>query len=133
MRSGPYVRASISHTAEREVVGVSYERSFVPSFGFGGTTRNQQIIGWINLPPIGRRLYLQGSSSLRRSNPLEITDVRRLDTITLRATAGYTVSRQIRVQGVYLFTHQDSISSPLPLNRNRLGIELVLFNPVRIP
>jgi len=132
-RSGPYVRASISHTGEREVVGVSYERSFVPSFGFGGTTRNQQIIGWINLPPIGRRLYLQGSTSLRRSNPLEITDIRRLDTITLRATAGYTVSRQIRVQGVYLFTHQDSISSPLPLNRNRLGIELVLFNPVRIP
>ena len=64
--------ASISHTAERAVFGASYERSFVPSFGFGGTTRNQQMIGWINLPPIGRRLYLQGSTSWRRSNPLEI-------------------------------------------------------------
>ena len=59
-RSGPYVRASISHTAERAVFGASYERSFVPSFGFGGTTRSQQMIGWVNLPPIGRRLYLHG-------------------------------------------------------------------------
>ena len=52
--------ASISHTAERAVFGASYEHSFVPSFGFGGSTRNQQVMGWINLPPIGRRLYLQG-------------------------------------------------------------------------
>ncbi len=132
-RSGPYVRASISHTAERAVVGASYERSFVPSFGFGGTTRNQQMIGWVNLPPIGRRLYLHGSTSWRRSKPLELTDVRRLDTMTLGATAGYTVSRQIRLQGVYFFTHQDSIARVVQVNRNRLGIELVLFNPVRIP
>jgi hypothetical protein len=132
-RSGPYTRGSISHTAERAVFGASYEHSLVPSFGFGGSTRNQRVMGWINLPPIGRRLYLRGTTSYSRSNPFDITEALRLDTITLHATAGYTVSRQIRLQGVYIFTHQDSKIRGSRVNRNRIGIELVLFNPVRIP
>ncbi len=76
-RFGPYVRASISHTAAQAVFGTSYDQSFVPSFGFGGSTRSQQASAWIDLPPIGHRLYLQGSGSWRRTTPFDKTQALR--------------------------------------------------------
>jgi len=131
-RTGPYVRGSISHSEEKTVFGASYERSFVPSFGFGGSTRSQRVAGWIELPPIGRRVFVQGAVSWRRTNPFDSTQALRLDTITFRTTAGYAIARQIRLQGVYAFSRQDSAVTGGEVNRNRLGVELVLFNPMRI-
>jgi hypothetical protein len=133
-RTGPYVRASISHTAAQAVFGTSYNQSFVPSFGFGGSTRSQQASGWIHLPPLGHRLYLQGSGSWGRTISLDNRPLQRHDTITLHSTVGYALSRQIRLQGVYIFTRQSSfVAGDKEVNRNRVGVELVLFNPMRIP
>jgi hypothetical protein len=131
-RTGPYVRGSISHSEAQTVFGASYERSFVPSFGFGGSTRSQRVAGWIDLPPIGRRIYVQGAGSWRRTNPFDNLQALRLDTITFRTTAGYAIARQIRLQGVYVFSRQDSAVTGGEVNRNRAGVELVLFNPMRI-
>ena len=133
-RTGPYVRASISHTAAQAVFGTSYDQSFVPSFGFGGSTRSQQASGWIHLPPIGHRLYLQGSGSWGRTIPLDNRPFQRHDTITLHSTVGYALSRQTHLQGVYIFTRQSSfVTADKEINRNRIGVEFVLFNPMRIP
>jgi hypothetical protein len=129
---GPFFSGSISHTAAQAVFGASYQQAFVPSFGFGGSTHSQQVSGWIDLPPIGHRLYLQGKTTWRRTNPSDNTEALRLDTLALRGTAGYALSRQIRLQGVYIFTRQNSIVTGGEVNRNRVGVELVLFNPMRI-
>lgn len=131
-RTGPYVRGSITHSEEKTVFGVSYERSFVPSFGFGGSTRSQRVAGFVDLPPIGRRVFVRGTVSWRRSNPFDNIQALRLDTLTLRTTAGYAIARQIRLQGVYAFSRQDSAVTGGEVNRNRVSVELVLFNPMRI-
>jgi hypothetical protein len=131
-RTGPYVRAALTRIAARTVFGASYERSFVPSFGFGGSTQNQEVRGWVDLPPIGRRVFLQGAGAWRRSNPFETVDVRQLDTIQLRGSVGYAVSRWMRAQGFYLFTRQDSIITGGEVNRTRVGVELVVSQPMRI-
>jgi len=130
-RSGVYVRGSIMRLAMRTVFGLSYERSFLPSFGFGGSNRAQEVRGWVDLPPIGRRLFLQGSGAWRRTDPFETRELR-LDTIQIRSTAGYAVSRWMRAEGFYLFTRQDSIVTGGEINRHRVGAELVLSQPMRI-
>ena len=130
-RSGMYFRGSLSRLALRSVFGVSYERSFLPSFGFGGSNRAQEIRGWVDLPPIGHRVFLQGSGGWRRTDPFETRELR-LDTVIIRSTAGYAVSRWMRAQGFYLFTRQDSIVTGGEINRHRVGGEVVLSQPMRI-
>jgi len=130
-RTGPYVRGSISHLAGGAAFGASYERSFVPSFGFGGSTRSQQVRGWIDLPPIGRRLYVQASGSWRKTDPFEAQDVKR-DNYLLKTTAGYAIARTIRAQGYYAFSSYTAVLTDIQVNRNRIGAELVLFQPMRI-
>lgn len=135
-RSGVYFRGSLTRVALRSVFGVSYDRSFLPSFGFGGSNRAQEVRGWVDLPPIGRRLFLQGSGGWRRTNPFETgalgTRALQLDTFVLRSTAGYAVSRWMRAQGFYLFTRQDSIVTGGEISRHRVGAEVVLSQPMRI-
>lgn len=130
-RTGPYVRASISHLTERASVGGSYERSFVPSFGFGGATRSQQVRGWIDLPPIGRRVYISGTAHWRQTNPFEPLAVKR-DTYQLRTTVGYAIARTIRAQAFYAFTSSTAVVTEINVTRHRAGGELVLFQPMRI-
>ena len=103
----------------------------MPSFGFGGSTRSQQVRGWIDLPPIGRRLYVQGAGSWRQTDPFEVQDVKR-DNYLLRATAGYAIARTIRAQAFYAFSSYTAVRTDIQVNRNRVGAELVLFQPMRI-
>src|SRR5436305_8729118 len=42
-RTGPAWRAGLSHQFEAASVDVSYSRSFVPAFGFGGTYQNEEF------------------------------------------------------------------------------------------
>jgi hypothetical protein len=130
-RGGLYVRGSLLRRAIRSLFGVSYERSFVPSFGFGGSNRSQEVRGWVDLPPIGRRVFTQASMTWRRTIPFE-ADALQLDTIQARATAGYAISRWMRAQGFYMYTRQDSIVTGGEINRSRIGGELVLSQPMRI-
>jgi hypothetical protein len=130
-RSGPYVRASISHLTGRALLGAGYERSFVPSFGFGGSTLSQQVRGWVDFPPIGRRLYTQASGWWRQTDPLVPLDVKR-DNYQIRATAGYAIARTIRAQGFYAFSGYTAVRTGIQVDRNRIGAELVLFQPMRI-
>lgn len=129
--TGPYVRGSLATVSEHAVVGTSFERSFIPAFGFGGSARSQQLRGWVDLPRVAPRTYVQLSGTWRRTNPLEARSVR-LDTLQLRGSLGYALARQASVQGYYAFTRQDSIVTGGEVSRSRIGAELVLSQPMRI-
>jgi uncharacterized protein (PEP-CTERM system associated) len=130
-RSGLYFRGALTHVALRSVFGVSYDRSFLPSFGFGGSNRSQEVRGWVDLPPIGHRVFVQGSGSWRRTEPFA-AEALQLDTYIARATAGYAVSRWMRTQAFYIYSRQDSIVTGGEINRQRIGGEVVLSQPMRI-
>jgi hypothetical protein len=130
-RNGGYLRSEITHEAERATVGASFERMFVPSFGFGGSTQSQQLRGFVRMPFTRTRLYYQGSAAWRRSNPL-IANELQLDTIWLRSTLGYSASRWLRVEGFHTFTRQDSKVTGGEINRQRVGVQVVVAQPVRI-
>ena len=130
-RTGPYVRAGITHDVERVTVGASFERTYVPSFSFGGSTQSQEFRGFVRMPLNKNRLYVQESASWRRNDPF-IANELRLDTIVIRSTLGYSATRWMRVEGFHAFTRQDSIVTGGEINRNRIGAQVVISQPVRI-
>jgi hypothetical protein len=112
-------------------VGAAFDRSFVPSFGFGGSNRSQELTGYVVMPFQRNRLYLQASGSWRRSEPLIETSLE-LDTIRLRGTLGYSATRWLRGETFYTYSRQDSIVTGGEVDRHRLGLQLVISQPMRI-
>lgn len=130
-RTGPFVRASIAHGIDRVTIGANFQRSLVPAFGFGGSTSTQEVGGYIRMPLVTSRAYVQGALSWRRSDPFLETDLR-LDTIWSRTTVGYTLARWIRVEGFHAYTRQDSIVVGGEIDRHRFGFQTVIAQPMRI-
>jgi len=129
--TGPYVRMGLTHAVQRATVGASFERSFVPSFGFGGSNQTQEIRGFVRMPLDKNRLYVQGSAAWRRSDPFVVNELE-LDTIWIRSTLGYSATRWLRVEGFHAFTRQDSQVTGGEINRQRLGVQVVISQPMRI-
>jgi hypothetical protein len=129
-RTGPYVRVNLTQETARAVVGAAFERQYVPSFGFGGTSNSQELRGWIMMP-LRPGLYTQSSAAWRRMKPFE-TDTLQLDTIWIRSTLGYALARWAQVELLYTFTRQDSIVTGGEVNRHRIGVQFVISQPMRI-
>jgi hypothetical protein len=130
-RTGPYVRMGLTHAVQRATVGASFERSFVPSFGFGGSNQSQELRGFVRMPLDKNRLYVQGSAAWRRSDPFVVNELQ-LDTIWIRSTLGYSAARWLRVEGFHAFTRQDSQVTGGEINRQRVGVQVVISQPMRI-
>jgi hypothetical protein len=130
-RTGPYFRAEVTHGTEHATVGAAFERMFVPSFGFGGSSQSQQLRGFIRMPLDRNRMYLQGSGSWRRTDPF-VTNELPLDTTLLRSTLGYSATRFLRVEAFYAFTRQDTRIAGGKVNRHRAGAQFVISQPMRI-
>lgn len=130
-RRGPYVRGGVEHAVERATLGASYEKSFVPSFGFGGSSNSQELRGFIHMPLNRNRLYVQTSALWRRTDPLELEELA-LDTIQASNTAGYALVRWLRLEAFHVFTRQDSRITGGEINRQRAGLQLVVSQPMRI-
>lgn len=130
-RTGPFLRAGIVHTIERVLVGGSFAKSLVPAFGFGGSSSNQELSGFVRMPLVRNRAYVQGSLVWRHSEPF-VEDALELDTILARTTVGYAVRQWLRLEGFHAYARQDSIVTGGEVDRHRLGIQAVLAQPVRI-
>lgn len=130
-RSGPYIRTGITHRGERSTVGASFERMFLPSFGFGGSNQSQELRGFVQMPITRNRTYIQGSAAWRRSNPFVEGELE-LDTVWIRTTLGYAIARWFRTEGFYAYTRQDSQVTGGEIDRHRLGIQFVVSQPMRI-
>ena len=116
---------------ERATVGASFERMYVPSFSFGGSTQSQEIRGFVRMPLDKNRFYVQGSAAWRRNDPF-IANELQLDTIWIRSTLGYSATRWFRIEGFHAFTRQDSIVTGGEINRHRLGVQAVVSQSMRI-
>jgi hypothetical protein len=129
-RTGPYARVTLTHDLERATLGASFERQYVPSFGFGGSSNSQELRGYV-LMPLRPGLYTQGSAAWSKMTPFE-TNILQLDTIWIRSTVGYAAARWARVELLYTFTRQDSIVTGGEVNRHRIGVQFVVSQPMRI-
>jgi hypothetical protein len=129
-RTGPSWRAGLTRRLRTSAVDVVYSRSFVPSFGFGGTTQNEQLTSSL-IAPIGRRVYTRSSISWARNEPLTIGGLR-LKSTWISANVGYALRPWIRFEGFYDGTHQSIDRPGGQLDRNRVGFQIVTAKPMRI-
>lgn len=130
-RTGPYYRAGITHQAERATIGATFQRMFVPSFGFGGSSDSQELRAFVRMPVSRNRMYVQASGAWRRSDPFLETELE-LDTFLLRTTFGYSAARWLRVEAFHAYTRQDSKITGGEIDRQRVGAQVVISQPVRI-
>jgi hypothetical protein len=135
-RTAPSWRLGLSDHYRATVIDLGFSRSYVPSFGYGGTLQNQEATASIKMP-ITRRIYAQAVAAWRREDAIVVT-APELRSIWLQAAVGYTARAWIRIEGYYASTHQTAASSLAGIPGNALmahdqvGIQVVAAKPVRI-
>jgi hypothetical protein len=128
-RTAPAWRAGYARRFEAATVDASYARSFVPSYGGGGTLSNEEITSSVHVP-FGRRFYSEGTLSWRKNEPLVAGD-QALRSTWIGGTVGYAVQPWMRLEGFYGGTHQNIDRPGGRLDRHRIGIQVVTAKPVR--
>ncbi|HSL21387.1 MAG TPA: hypothetical protein VK886_07625 [Vicinamibacterales bacterium] len=129
---GPFLRVSYGHHFERAILNAGYERSFVPTFGFAASSQTEQLNASLLMPVARNRAYVQASTAWRRNDPLLEEDPA-LKSLWIGATVGYAIARMVRVEGFYHNAWQDTPIAGGKVNRHRVGAQLVLSAPVRVP
>ncbi len=128
-RTDPSWKLGLVQRYRSTILELSYNRSFVPSFGFGGTTRNEEVLGRVHFP-ITRSIYTSDLVSYRRNDPLVI-DVSHLRALWVEISVGYAARPWIRIEGFFNGTRQDA-SVASALTHNQYGIQVITSTPVRV-
>lgn len=129
-RVGPAGQIAIVRATRAATLSASYSRSYVPSFGFGGTTDNEELATRI-LVPIARRLVLQTGVSWRRNEPLDTPDLR-LRSLWYQASVGYLLNEWMRVEAFSLGTRQTIDRPDGQMNRYHFGLQVTAGTTARI-
>lgn len=130
-RTGPAWRMGLSRSIRTALADVHYSRSFVPSYGFGGTMQNEEATARLRYP-LGRRLSASTGVSFRRDDPLTVGALP-LRSFWLEGTIAYATSSWFRIEGYFAGTRQTITRADGQLDRNRAGIQIVAAKPMRIP
>jgi len=133
-KTGPAWRLRIERHRQRRTFHAGYIRSYIPSFGFGGTIQNQEIGVGYRTPLFGsRRLYLDTSGVFRDNDPLTNT-VQQLPLRSLRThtAIGWEPQPWVRLEGFYSLVQQSSLRAGGRLSRNRIGFQIVTSKPMRM-
>ncbi len=128
-RTGPSWKLGLARNVRSTIVNLSFDRSYVPSFGFGGTMQNEDLTASIRMP-ITRRLYTQDSASWQRSDPLVVA-LPQLRSIWLQGTVGYAVRPAVHIEAFFVGVRQ-TVGLPDPLAHNQIGVQIVAGTPMRI-
>lgn len=128
-RTGPAWHAGANYKFDQVLAYASYRRSWVPSYGIGGTIQNQELSVGARLPIAFRdRLVVGGSFSWRRNDPLVLTE-NRLTSTWVSAYGSYSIAPWLRVQGYASRSTQDSHLGGVL--RNQVGFQIVTLAPMR--
>lgn len=129
-RTGPAWHAGLKDSFGQTSFAVDYSRSFVPSFGFGGTLQNEELSAGARRP-ITRRSYASGVFAWMRNQPL-VPGQLSLDSLWVAGTVGYVVNQWARLEVFYAGIHQTIDQPGGILNHNQFGVQIVTAKPMRI-
>jgi hypothetical protein len=133
-RTGPAWRASLDRHRGGTRFHLGYIRSYIPSFGFGGTIQNQEVGVSYRTPIFGsRHFYVDNSAVFRDNQPLTNT-VEQLPLRSLRtySSLGWEPQPWVRLEAFYTRVQQSSLRAGGQLDRNRIGFQVVTSKPMRI-
>ena len=133
-RSGPAWRMALERHRGGTTFHVGYQRSYIPSFGFGGTIQNDEVGLGFHTPLFGSRHFYTDNSAVYRDNQ-PLTDV--LQQLPLRSLRTYSIvgwepQGWVRFEGFYARVQQTSLRAGGQLYRNRVGFQIVTSKPMRV-
>jgi hypothetical protein len=128
-RLGPALRLGLAANIAPTVVSVSYSRSYVPSYGFGGTSDNEELISRVHFP-IARRAYGAAALALRADEPLA-KDLKMRST-WFYGSVGYRLADWMQLEAFTSGTRQRIDRPGGRLNRYRVGLQLSTATTTRI-
>jgi hypothetical protein len=129
-RTGPAWRVGLTRQLRAANLDFLYSRSFVPSYGFGGTMQNEEATGRVRVP-VTRRVYATSALSWRRNDPLT-GDELPLRSYWIEGTFGYAATPWVHIEAFYSGTHQTIDRPGGILDRNRIGFQVTTAKPVRV-
>jgi hypothetical protein len=130
-RTGPAGHVSLRKVTEHAQFTLGAMRSFVPNYGFGGSIRNQQVIGTVRVPFARNRAYTAGSVAWRKSQPVLVNELG-LQSVWVLTTVGYSFQRWAALEGFYNGAFQASTVAGGRVDRNRIGVQIVTSRPMRL-
>ena len=130
-RTGPAGHIALRKRTEYASLSISAMRSFVPAFGFGGSIRNQEVVGSVRLPFARNRAFVDGGLVWRNSEPVLVRELG-LKAFLVQTTVGYAFHRWLSLEGFYNGAFQDSTSIGGRVDRNRFGVHVVTSRPMRL-
>lgn len=128
---GPAVGFSITRVSRLARLSAGYQRSFIPSYGFGGTFQNEEWTGSVLVPFANNRAYVDGGISWFDNDPLEEAQPS-VQSLWLSGTLGYRITRWLNAEGFFGRSQQDTQRVGGDLDRNQVGFRLVAAKPVRL-
>ncbi|HXH05237.1 MAG TPA: hypothetical protein VNI83_01470 [Vicinamibacterales bacterium] len=128
-RRGPTWQAGLTHTGRRAVISATYRRTYIPSFGFGGTFQNEEWQAAVRIPFAADRAYIDGSIAWHDNDPLNAGEPS-LRTLWASASVGYALARWLRLEGYYRRTEQDTQRAGGRLGRHTLGFRVITARPI---
>jgi hypothetical protein len=130
-RIGPSIRVGLARRTPSAEVGVLFNKSYAPNYGFGGTTDNEELTARLRVP-VGRRLTANASVSFRRNEPLNAGDGFFLRSLWFYGSVGYLVNDWMRVEAFSASARQLSDQPDGRINRYQLGIQITAVTTARI-
>jgi hypothetical protein len=143
-RLGPAGSASLNRTGARTTFHVGYLRTFIPSFGFGGTVESQDVGVSVRTPVFqARRLYTSWSAIFRDNQPLAgngviadpetgVVEQLPLRSLRMHTILGWEPQPWVRLEVFYSLVQQTSLRAGGYLDRNRVGFQIVTSKPMRM-
>jgi hypothetical protein len=133
-RTGPAWRAALDRNRAGRTFHVGYIRSYIPSFGFGGTIQNQEVgVGYRTPIFDSRHFYVDTSAVFRDNQPLTDTvEQLPLRSLRLYSIFGWAPQPWVRLEAFYTRVQQSSLRAGGQLNRNRIGFQIVTSKPMRM-
>jgi hypothetical protein len=130
----PAYRFAVQFQRGATTFHAGYLHSFIPSFGFGGTVKNDEAGVGFHTPLFGsRRFYTDQSVVYRDNEPLTNT-VEQLPLRSLRTYSiiGWVPQPWVRFEAFYARVQQTSRQVGGELFRNRVGFQIVTSKPMRV-
>lgn len=129
-KSGLAWRAGVARQFRRAGLDLSYSRSFVPSYGFGGTLQNEEVIGRARVP-LARRISVQSSVAWRSNQTLAVGQPN-LHSFWIEGNVGYAWQPWLRLEGFYASSSQTIDRPGGVVDRRQIGVQVVTATPLRM-
>jgi hypothetical protein len=113
---------------------VGYLRSYIPSFGFGGTSTNQEVGVSFRTPLFNNaHVYTTQSGVFRDDTPLtDLAFQLPLRSLRTYSIIGWQPDRWVRLEGFYARVQQTSLRAGGQVYRNQIGFQIVTSKPMRM-